>query len=108
VAIEPTYAVEQVPSLPALVDAGLGITVLPALTLAMLKGTDLVARPLSKPTMRRHIGIVTLVDRSRAEPFTALLGHLRRSLKLLDEGLKGTFPASDAVSVGHFTGTEVQ
>ena len=25
---------------------------------------------------------------------------------LLDEGLKGTFPASDPVSVGHFTSTE--
>jgi hypothetical protein len=31
----------------------------------------------------------------------------RRHLdELLDEGLKGTFPASDPVSVGHFTGTE--
>lgn len=26
--------------------------------------------------------------------------------ELLDEGLKGTFPASDPVSVGRFTGTE--
>lgn len=26
--------------------------------------------------------------------------------ELLDEGLKGTFPASDPVSVGHFTGTK--
>ena len=26
--------------------------------------------------------------------------------QLLDEGLKGTFPASDPVSVGHFTSTE--
>jgi len=26
--------------------------------------------------------------------------------ELLDEGLRGTFPASDPVSVGHFTGTE--
>jgi hypothetical protein len=30
-------------------------------------------------------------------------GHLE---ELLDEGLKATFPASDPVSVGHFTGTE--
>ena len=28
--------------------------------------------------------------------------------ELLDEGLKATFPASDPVSVGHFTGTEFQ
>ena len=30
-------------------------------------------------------------------------GHLD---ELLDEGLKGTFPASDPVTVGHFTATE--
>jgi hypothetical protein len=30
-------------------------------------------------------------------------GHLE---ELLDEGLKATFPASDPVAVGHFTGTE--
>jgi hypothetical protein len=28
--------------------------------------------------------------------------------ELLDEGLRATFPASDPVSVGHFTGTEVR
>jgi hypothetical protein len=34
-------------------------------------------------------------------------GKERRHLEeLLDEGLKGTFPASDPVSVGHFTSTE--
>jgi len=26
---------------------------------------------------------------------------------LLDEGLKATFPASDPIAVGHFTGAEV-
>jgi hypothetical protein len=26
---------------------------------------------------------------------------------LLDDALKGTFPASDSISVGHFTGTEI-
>ena len=34
-------------------------------------------------------------------------GKLKRHLdELLDEGLKETFPASDPVSVGHFTSTE--
>jgi hypothetical protein len=34
-------------------------------------------------------------------------GKEKRHLdQLLDEGLKGTFPASDPVSVGRFTGTE--
>src|SRR5262245_37496814 len=30
----------------------------------------------------------------------------RRLDELLDEGLRATFPASDPVAVGHFTGTE--
>jgi hypothetical protein len=34
---------------------------------------------------------------------TKARGHLE---ELLDEGLKATFPASDPVSVGHFTATE--
>jgi hypothetical protein len=35
------------------------------------------------------------------------VGRGRRHLdELLDEGLRETFPASDPVSVGHFTGTE--
>ena len=32
--------------------------------------------------------------------------HTRHLEELLDEGLKGTFPASDPVSVGDFTSTE--
>lgn len=32
--------------------------------------------------------------------------HARHLEELLDEGLKETFPASDPVSVGHFTSTE--
>jgi hypothetical protein len=35
-------------------------------------------------------------------------GRQRRHVdELLDEGLKGTFPASDPVTVGHFTATEL-
>jgi len=32
--------------------------------------------------------------------------HKQHIDELLDEGLKASFPASDPVSVGHFTGTE--
>jgi hypothetical protein len=34
--------------------------------------------------------------------------HKRHVDELLDEALEGTFPASDPVSVGHFTGTELR
>jgi hypothetical protein len=52
---------------------------------------------------------------AEAEALLAMLGRLsgskagkeKRHLdELLDEGLKETFPASDPVSVGHFTATE--
>jgi hypothetical protein len=54
-------------------------------------------------------------DIAQAEALLVMLGRLssskgareRRHLdELLDEGLKQTFPASDPVSIGHFTGTE--
>jgi hypothetical protein len=53
---------------------------------------------------------------AQAEALLAILVRLaggrgerqkRRLDDLLDEGLQQTFPASDPVSVGHFTGTEV-
>ena len=49
---------------------------------------------------------------AEAEALLRMLARLSESKEkkhideLLDEGLKGTFPASDPVSVGHFTGTE--
>jgi len=79
VAAEPAYEVEQIPSAAALVDAGLGITALPALTLTMFKGASLVARPLAGPLMRRHVGVVTLSGRPLAAPATALVSHIRES-----------------------------
>jgi LysR family carnitine catabolism transcriptional activator len=77
VAVEPAYEVEQIPSAAALVESGLGVTALPALTLAMFKGTGLAVRPLIAPLMRRHIGLVTLSGRMLAEPAAALVGHIR-------------------------------
>jgi DNA-binding transcriptional LysR family regulator len=77
--VDPAYEVEQIPSAAALVEAGLGITALPALTLAMIKGRRLATRPLVRPTMRRPIGIVLLAGRTPPEPVLGLMRHLRRS-----------------------------
>jgi LysR family transcriptional regulator, carnitine catabolism transcriptional activator len=77
--IEARYEVEQIPSVAALVEAGLGVTALPSLTATMYKGATLTTRPLADPIMRRHIGVVTLADRTLSEPATALIGHLRQS-----------------------------
>ncbi len=78
-AVEPAYEVEQIPSAAALVEAGLGITALPALTLAMFKGTGLVVRPLTGPLMRRHVGVVTLSGRPHSDQASRLVSYLKAS-----------------------------
>ena len=75
--VEPRYEVEQVPSAIALVEAGLGVTVLPSLTFAMFKGRDLAMRPLVKPVLRRNVGFVTLKERS-LPPLSEPLMHAIR------------------------------
>ncbi len=78
VALEPAYEAEQIPSAVALVEAGLGVTALPGLTLSMVKGSSLVARPLGGPPMRRQIGIATLAGRAASPVAASLVAHLRR------------------------------
>lgn len=78
-AVEPAYEVEQIPSAAALVEAGLGVTALPALTLAMFKGAGLVVRPLRGPQMRRHVGVVSLSGRPLSHQASILVGHLKES-----------------------------
>jgi DNA-binding transcriptional LysR family regulator len=57
--IEPAYELEQIPSAVALVEAGLGISALPALTLSMTRGVDVVTKPLREPQMQRRLGVLT-------------------------------------------------
>lgn len=77
VAIEPALEAEQIPSAAAMVEAGLGLTALPGLTLAMVRGAELAARPLTEPTMRRQIGIATLAGRALSPAAASLTEHLR-------------------------------
>ena len=80
VAIEPRYQVEQIPSAIALVEAGLGVTALPALALWMLKGRDLAARPLIEPRLRRNIGFATLRGRKLPSFADVFMRSIRTSL----------------------------
>ena len=77
--VEPAYEVEQIPSAAALVQAGLGVTALPSLTLAMVNARHLATRPLARPTMRRPIGLIRLAGRTPAETALGLARCLRRS-----------------------------
>jgi len=77
--VDPAYEVEQIPSAAALVEAGLGVTALPALTLAMIKGRGLATRPLVEPVMRRPIGLLSRPERASSRPMDGLVRQLERS-----------------------------
>jgi LysR family carnitine catabolism transcriptional activator len=76
VTIEPAYEAEQIPSAAALVEAGLGVTALPGLTLSMVRSAGIAVRPLGDPLMRRQIGIATLAGRTMSAAAASLIAHL--------------------------------
>ncbi|MEZ2146773.1 LysR family transcriptional regulator [Bradyrhizobium sp. DN5] len=76
------YEVELIASAVNLVSAGLGITALPGLTLAMFNAGKLVVRPLEEPTVHRKLGILTLKERSLSAPARFL--HERVAASLID------------------------
>lgn len=78
--IRPRYEVEQIPSAVALVAAGLGITALPSLTLAMFSHRALVMRPLVEPVVQRRLGVLTLKERTPSAPARFLLERVSKTL----------------------------
>jgi DNA-binding transcriptional LysR family regulator len=78
---EPAFTVEQIPSAAALVEAGLGITALPALTLSMFKGQELTTRPLKEPEIRRSVGVITPERRTPTPPAKELLAQLAEEFR---------------------------
>ena len=81
VVIRPRYEVEQIPSAVALVAAGLGVTALPALTLSMFNNRGVVMRPISKPIVRRRIGVLVLKQRSLSVPARFILDRVRETFR---------------------------
>jgi LysR family transcriptional regulator, carnitine catabolism transcriptional activator len=78
--VEPAYELEQIPSAVALVEAGLGISALPALTLSMTRGADIVPKPLSAPRMQRRLGVLTARG-ARADYVTACIEEIERAFE---------------------------
>src|SRR5262249_19269727 len=81
VAVAPRYQVEQISSAVAMVEAGLGVTALPALTFSMFKGRRLAMLPLVEPRLRRNIGFVRLAARTHPEGADMLMRALRATLQ---------------------------
>ncbi len=62
--MRPVFEVEQLPTVRALLEAGFGISVVPALTLFHFRSPRLVVRPLRAPGITRRIFLVRLRGRS--------------------------------------------
>lgn len=61
--VEPVFEVRQIPSAAALVAAGLGVTALPAFTVAMFQFENVVALPLCEPVIARRVGVLQRLNR---------------------------------------------
>lgn len=78
--IRPRYEVEQILSAVTLVSAGLGVTALPSLTLAMFGHRKLAMRPLTEPAIQRRLGVLTLKERTPSAPARFLLDRVSKTL----------------------------
>ncbi|HLL11654.1 MAG TPA: LysR substrate-binding domain-containing protein, partial [Rubrivivax sp.] len=63
---------EQVGTVAGMVKAGMGLTVVPTLTLFYFEGPDLVTLPIDAPELRRQIFVVRRRDRTLSAAAQAL------------------------------------
>lgn len=75
--LTPRFEVSHLATAGALVSAGLGITVLPRLTLKALRIEGLVVREISDFGARRRIGLVRRTGRTLSPAATAFLGYVK-------------------------------
>jgi LysR family carnitine catabolism transcriptional activator len=76
-ALSPRFEVAHLGTAGALVSAGLGITVLPRLTLSVLRSEGLIIREIVDFGARRRIGLVTRTGRSLSPAATAFLNYVK-------------------------------
>ncbi|WP_081852161.1 LysR family transcriptional regulator [Pseudorhizobium marinum] len=76
--LTPRFEVSHLATAGAFVTEGLGVTVLPQLTLAVLKMDRLVQRKLKGMGERRHIGLVRRAGSSPSPNVAAFLNYLRQ------------------------------
>lgn len=71
----------QVETILALVEAGLGVSLVPAMAFGAAAARRVICRSLEEPRPRRQIGVFWLHTRSLSRPATEFLNHLRQTLK---------------------------
>lgn len=75
--VRTAFEVEQLATVTALVQAGLGITVVPGLTLFHFRQPELVVRPLAPPAITRSVYLVRLQGRSLSVAAQAMYDLMR-------------------------------
>ncbi len=78
-ALQPAFEVANISTAVGLVNAGLGVSVLPAYSLARASSQTLVARPLTDPVVSREIVALSRPQVSTGAASQALLAHIRQS-----------------------------
>jgi LysR family transcriptional regulator, carnitine catabolism transcriptional activator len=73
----PAYEASYISTALGMVEAGLGVTILPASVLRMDRGHGLVSRPIQSPKIDREVGLVQLRGRSLSPAAEAFLKALR-------------------------------
>jgi DNA-binding transcriptional LysR family regulator len=93
--LRPAFEASYMSTAMAMVEAGLGVTVLPSMALSSLRVPGIQVRPLVAPVMTREVGIITKKNRAPSPAAQAFLRLLRedRAVKGLIEEL-GTGPVA--------------
>lgn len=81
----PAFEVSQIATALALVEAGLGVTILPTYALVSCKHRNILAHPLSHPSISREIVAITRSGRSLPPAGTDFIQLLQRNAKLRRE-----------------------
>lgn len=76
--LRPVLVLEQLSSVSGMVIAGLGVTLVPALTLFHFDHPDLVARPIADEGLQRHIYLIRRRDRALSAAAQAMAESLWR------------------------------
>ena len=76
--LRPVLALEQLSSVAGMVVAGLGVTLVPALTLFHFHHPDLIARPIADEGLQRHIYLIRRRDRALSAAAQAMADALWR------------------------------
>ncbi|MXP24450.1 LysR family transcriptional regulator [Altererythrobacter indicus] len=83
--VKPLYECTQLATMGGLLAAGLGITALPASTLAMLGRDNLVSHRLSSPVVTRQIGVAYLASRTMPPVAQAFVKHFLSKPSMMEE-----------------------